>query len=91
MAFEESGGLLDGILAVTHPELYESSQVLMDKIIRHHDQSRAVMPLWPSCFTAVDVIVNRSCPRHRDLTGAPGWHDILLTFGTYHEKAILEL
>lgn len=83
--------MIDGILAVTHPDLYQSSQVLMEKITRDHDQSRGVMPVWPTCFTSVQIIVNRLSLRHRDISGIPGWFDLLLSLGTYGETAVLEL
>ena len=91
VAFEESGGLLDGILAVTHPDLYRSAQELMAKLSTDHAPSNHLMQAWPSCFTAVQVISNRLSPWHRDLSSMPGWYDLLLTLGSYGETAVLEL
>lgn len=90
-AFQESGGILDGILAVTHPELYETSQNLLAKIWRESAVSRPVLSIWPSCFTSLNIVVNRSTPGHRDKRRSPGALDLLLTLGTYGKKAVLEL
>ena len=89
--FQVVGGLLDGILAVAHPALYEASIRLMTKLFADHPASRAVVSEWPSCYSAVQIIVNRQSVRHRDVSGAPGWLDLLLTLGSYGEKAVMEL
>lgn len=83
--------MLDGILAVTHPELYQASQDLMAKIWRNHGVSWPVLSIWPSCFTSLQVIANRSTPGHRDNNAHPGWLDMLLTLGMYGKRAVLEL
>ncbi|PIL25596.1 hypothetical protein GSI_11344 [Ganoderma sinense ZZ0214-1] len=90
-AFEESGGILDGVLAMTHPELYDAAQDTMETIWCEHGDSRVIMGTWPTCFTALQVIINRSTLGHRDCHGAPGWFDLLVTLGTYGKKAVLEL
>ena len=90
-AFQETGGILDGNLAITHPDLYHASQDLMARIWREHAVSRPILAIWPSCFTSLEVIVNRATPGHRDKKGKPGWFDVLLTLGTYGKKAVLEL
>nr|VWP01791.1 Cytochrome P450 monooxygenase AKT7 (EC (AK-toxin biosynthesis protein 7) [Ganoderma boninense] len=74
-AFEENGGILDGVLAITHPELYDSAQAVMKTIWREH----------------ATVIINRSTLGHRDCHGAPGWYDLLVTLGNYGKTAVLEL
>lgn len=91
VAFEESGGLIDGILAVIHPELYSSAQELMTKLCTAHPPSIVLMQSWPSCFTSIEVIANHQTPWHRDLSSLPGWFDFLLSLSSYGENAILEL
>uniref|UniRef100_A0A5K1K6H8 Cell surface hydrophobicity-associated protein n=1 Tax=Ganoderma boninense TaxID=34458 RepID=A0A5K1K6H8_9APHY len=91
VSFEESGGLLDGIHAVTHPNLYRAAQDLMVKLSTKHAPSMSLMKTWPSTFTSVQVIANRQTPWHRDMSAIPGWLDLLLTIGTYGETAVLEL
>ena len=89
--FQTCGGLLDGILAVTHPELYRQALAVSEEVFRTFGACRGQLSLWPSCFSSVQVIVNRSSPIHRDLSGYHGWLELLLTLGTYGETAILEL
>lgn len=89
--FQVVGGLLDGILAVVHPQLYRSAISLMEKLFADHSPSRAVMAHWPSCYSAVQIIANREAVRHRDVSAAPGWLDLLLTLGSYRETAVMEL
>ena len=89
VAFEESGGLVDGILAVISPELYASAQELMVKLCTAHPPSIFLMQAWPSCFTSIEVISNRQTPWHCDLSSMPGWPDVLLSLGSYGENAIL--
>ena len=91
IAFEESGGLIDGILAVISPELYASAQELMVKLCTAHPPSIFLMQSWPSCFTSIEVISNRQTPWHRDLSSMPGWLDLLLSLGSYGENAVLEV
>ena len=88
---QESGGLLDGILAVTHPKLYAAGRQLMKHLSLGNDLVRAVVSEWPSVFHAVHVIVNRETLYHRDNNGRPGWYDLLLSLGTYGEEAVLSL
>ena len=90
---EESGSLLDGILAVTHPDLYAISQDLADKVFAEQCCSLATegMRSWPTSFNSIQVIVNRQSRLHRDKNTGPGWADLLATFGTYGQYAVLEL
>lgn len=89
--FEESGGLLDGILAVAHPELYAAAQDLMTKLSTVHAPSTFLMHTWPSSFTSIQVIANRQTPLHRDMSSKPGWLDLLLSLGNYGQDVILEV
>ena len=89
--FETSGGVLDGILAVTHPKLYDAAVAVAEAIWNKGGPSHAVMEAWPTCFSSIQVIANRETPRHRDRSGLPGWLDLLLTLGSYGENGVLEL
>nr|VWP01973.1 Cytochrome P450 monooxygenase AKT7 (EC (AK-toxin biosynthesis protein 7) [Ganoderma boninense] len=90
-AFETAGGLLDGILAVAHPALYEESQVVAEQVFRNFGACRSLLSHWPTCFSSTQVIVNRSSPLHRDISGRIGWLELLLTLGTYGDEAVLQL
>ena len=88
---QETGGILDGILAVTHPELYEAGRALMQQLYTDNAHARALVNAWPSVYHAVHVIVNRETLQHRDKNGLAGWFDLLLTVGTYGEEAVLSM
>ena len=89
--FQSVGGLLDGILAVVQPELYHAAIALVEHMYATHSKCRAVLAQWPSCYSAVHVIVNRETVRHRDMSSGVGWLDILLTLGSYGETAVMEM
>nr|VWP01972.1 Sigma-70 region 2 [Ganoderma boninense] len=89
--FQTSGALLDGILAVTHPALYQEALAVAEEVYRKHGACRATLSIWPSAFNSVQVISNRSTPVHRDVGGRAGWLELLLTLGRYGETGILEL
>ena len=88
---QETGSLLDGILAVTHPDLYHAGRHLMQKLYSHNARARPVVSTWPSFFHAVHIIVNRETILHRDTNGLPGWYDLLLSVGSYGEAAVFTM
>jgi hypothetical protein len=38
---------------------------------------------WPSVFSGMQLIANRTTPEHRDFKSQPEWYDILATIGPY--------
>ena len=89
---EETGALLDGILAVTHPELYDAGRKLMHRLYCEMGAaSRELVDAWPSVYHAVHIIVNRATVYHRDTNGLPGWYDMLVSVGDYGEEGVLSL
>ena len=88
---EESGGLLDGIHAVTHPESYSICRHLADRVFTTLPDTRRAQSLWLSVQTHFHLIVNRETLIHRDVMGPGRSFDMLLTMGTYGRKAIMEL
>ena len=89
--FETARGLLDSILTVTHLELYRESQAVAEKVFRDYGTCRSLISQWPSCYSSVQVIVNRATPIHRDPSGRAGWLELLLTLGTYGDTVLLQL
>ncbi|TFK80112.1 hypothetical protein K466DRAFT_504442, partial [Polyporus arcularius HHB13444] len=89
-AWAESGGLLDGILAVTHPALYQAALEAQLRVSWRVPSLREQIASWPSAFTCVQLLINRLTIHHRDTTGRPGWFDMLLSIGTYGEKGIMQ-
>lgn len=86
---EETGGLLDGILAVTHPAMYATGRTLMQNLCASNAQAHPYVDTWPSVFHALNVIVNRESIYHCDTNGLPGWYDLLASVGTYGEHAVM--
>lgn len=87
----EVGALMDGVIAVLHPELY---RVVRERHATLHPDDaalRAFLDAWPSSYHGAQMIVNRETIMHRDQNGLPGWLDALLSVGTYGDKAVLAL
>jgi hypothetical protein len=79
--------LQNAILALISPSMWEAG---MDTIYRmqsgdhhHKHQIHPSARSWPSAFTALQVIVNRKTPLHRDRGGAPPIYDLLTSAGTH--------
>jgi hypothetical protein len=80
--------LLDIMTALIHPDLYRASQESIFKIKNNETPVARYHPnvqLWPSVFGAIQVIVNRQTPCHRDQGGFPTSYDLLLSIGTHTE------
>ncbi|KAI0737564.1 hypothetical protein C8Q80DRAFT_1114999, partial [Daedaleopsis nitida] len=88
---QETGGLLDGILAVTHPALYREAQNMLPKLCARLSGLRGLLYNWPTCYNVAQVVTNRMSLYHVDTSGRPGWLDLLLTLGTYGETAVVQL
>jgi hypothetical protein len=76
------------MVALIHPDLFHASQESISKIknnqhlVAHYHEN---VQLWPSVFSAIQVIVNRLTPCHRDQGGFPTSYDLLLSLGTHTE------
>jgi hypothetical protein len=92
MKFVESvtqGEILhNAILSLIAPDLYDASNQAIEKL--KNDQKgrwlRSFHPhvsLWPSVFSAWQIIVNRITPPHRDAGAAPSMYDVLTSLGTH--------
>ena len=79
--------VVTALLAVMHPELYESG---IDALSRLYQipTSHTVAELWGNPFTALSIISNRSSPLHRDTQSTKAWYDLLLTLGGDDDLAI---
>ena len=43
---------------------------------------------WPSIYTAMQVIMNRVTPLHRDIGGCPTHYDLLVSAGTHSDTVL---
>ena len=73
------------ILHLTCPDLHQAGVSALDEIFLGKNMHREYdnISLWPSCFTGMQVIVNRTTPRHRDKGGSPTLYDLLVSAGTH--------
>ncbi|KAI0687848.1 hypothetical protein C8T65DRAFT_746924 [Cerioporus squamosus] len=58
-AWLESGGLLDGILAVTHPALYKAGLEAEMRLSARAPELREQIEKWPTAFNCIQLLVNR--------------------------------
>lgn len=80
---------LDKILSMTHPALYHAASIAHAQLAED-PTTQIYMSEWPSLFTGVSPVTNRTSPRHRDHFGSIKWYDQLVTLGTY-KSATLKL
>ena len=88
---EETGALLDGILAVVHPALFQNARAAKAKLLKRMGYPDPLVKDWPTHYHGVHLIVNRETLFHRATSGKPGWLGMLITLGTYGESAVLSL
>jgi hypothetical protein len=91
-AMAEAENIFNAILSLVTPDLYDISAEAIEKIVKGEGTARDYenVELWESCYTAIQVIVNRTTPPHRDKGAAAEQYDFLVSAGT-HEKADFEL
>ena len=77
---QETHILLTGILAITHPKLYQSAIVMRDRM-RADPGVAEYIDRWGMPFSAVSLIANRQTPIHRDEKSLYTAADILLNTG----------
>jgi len=82
--------LCDSVTALVTPELYNVGQAAIEKV--KHGVELAVqyknVELWPSVYTAMQVIVNRVTIPHRDEGGCPTHYDLLASIGSHHGASL---
>ena len=77
------------ILAITHPEQYETGVKAFEifsedpDLLREPEMFREIIGSWWSPFSGVSVISNRRTPAHRDNNSRANWYDVLVTVGHY--------
>jgi hypothetical protein len=80
--------LVDSILSLTSPELYKIGQEAINKLKETTQEPDLNVNLWPSSFSGIQVINNRTTPPHRDKGAAPTVYDLLLSVGTHSSSRI---
>lgn len=85
---KDHAAIITACLAVMHPNMYMSSREAMLKLgqwTMKTDKAhmKSVLPIWPSVFSVMSVMVNRMSPLHTDMNGKPQLFDLLVTVGDY--------
>ncbi|KAM6492905.1 hypothetical protein JOM56_011039 [Amanita muscaria] len=70
--------LLDATLQIIHPDFWHATFTASQALAQ---QLQFPIPCWPSVYTAMDLIINRSTPAHLDAGGALSFYDLLLSLG----------
>lgn len=77
------------VLAVVHPEQYETGLAILDRIegdgmsLRQPEAAEEMLKTWCCPFSGVTALCNARTPEHRDPNGRDNWYDILATVGDY--------
>lgn len=78
----ETNALMSAILSIVHPHQFRFGMA-MHKALSDRKPFQDVMKHWPSCFTAMQVINNRTVPLHRDSGGPYTALDLITVIGDY--------
>ena len=73
---------LDNILSITHPTLYDAAHQVMEKLKADPITGQYAL-LWPTVYSGLSPITNRTSKEHRDHFGVYPWYDQVVTFGSY--------
>ena len=74
--------IISGVLYIIHPSQYTMGRQIHAQLLSK-DLCKETVESWPSVFTALSVITNRSTPYHRDDQGNWSWYDMLTSIGPY--------
>ena len=82
------GQLLDAVLKVIHPQLYEAHSKAAASLLNEPKSEDWPFLTWPFIYSDVDIIANRSIKRHRIRDGADTFYDHLLSLGEGHNAQL---
>jgi hypothetical protein len=76
----------NAITAVVAPELFETGYLAISEVLNQTQQPKRPVPIhqWPSIFSGLEIISNRTTFTHRDPGGAPSHYDLLVSLGIGH-------
>jgi hypothetical protein len=82
--------LCNAVLALISPGLYDLGRSSIQNIMQGSHMARTGPSVsgWPSVFHAMQIIVNRSTPPHRDGQTFTSAFDILLSVGTQEDARL---
>ncbi|KIO04341.1 hypothetical protein M404DRAFT_143323, partial [Pisolithus tinctorius Marx 270] len=81
--------ILSASLSIMHPSLYNASHQAMQQLSEwsatNDPKMAAALRHWPTIYTNISMIANRSAPLHRDLQSHADWYDMLVSVSNYSE------
>jgi len=77
--------LIGAITSVTCPDMAKKGYAALDRIAARGLTSLPPYFRWPSPFTCIELLVNRSTGLHHDTGGSWTMHDVLASFGSGHD------
>jgi hypothetical protein len=82
--------LCNCVAALVTPELYDLGLVAIGKVKDGVEMAANYknVAFWPSLYTAMQVIVNRVTPPHRDDGGCPTHYDLLVSAGSHSDTTL---
>ncbi|KAG1717872.1 uncharacterized protein EDB91DRAFT_1067226, partial [Suillus paluster] len=90
-ALTTSEFLWNSITAAVAPELFESGFSAFSKVVkevRRQKNNSAPVDSWPSIFSGLEIIANRTTFSHRDPGGSPSLFDLLVSLGRNHHATL---
>lgn len=83
----------NAITAAVAPDLFAAGANTISKVneVQGLIKSARVcqaLSQWPSVFSGLEIIANRTTPSHRDAGGAPSHFDLLVSLGRNHEAKL---
>lgn len=87
-SMERSTAFLGAVLAVAHPETFETGMNCVKAIgesknITKTENLEDLMAVWSTPYTTTSLMSNRDSPLHRDVGASPTCMDLLVSVGTY--------
>ncbi|KAG1743676.1 uncharacterized protein EDB91DRAFT_1081059 [Suillus paluster] len=83
--------LWNSITAAVAPDLFESGSSAFSKVVkevRRRKKNSAPVDSWPSIFSGLEIIANRTTFSHRDPGGSPSLFDLLVSLGRNHHATL---
>jgi hypothetical protein len=84
--------LCNSVMSLITPELFDLGLAAIQKVKDGVEMAAVYRnsDLWPTVCTAMEVIVNRTTPPHRDEGASPTQYDLLLSYGV-HDGTTLDV
>jgi hypothetical protein len=83
--------LCNCITSLVIPELYQCGSTAIKRVLegQHAFRRYDEVKIWPSCFTGMQVIVNRTTPPHKDESRSSTLYNLLVSASTHSEARII--